>query len=230
VNVADAGPDELRDRVVELERSDWPATLRQSLPKLPRLLRALRPTWSLSSLFELNPDFLSRHGLRGLIWDVDGTLTWHHAAALDPAVAEAFHRLTTAADVRHVIASNCGELRLIQLGAMFPRIPVLKVYVGPAGTVARRVLGHADHWTGVREGPLVGLRKPDERIAHAALHELQLGPSEVAVVGDQHMTDIALANLAGLRSIKVPTIGRESFPAPVRLFQVAEQWLVRLTA
>jgi predicted HAD superfamily phosphohydrolase YqeG len=46
-------------------------------------------------------------------------------------------------------------------------------------------------------------------------------------VGDQYLTDIAGANLAGIRSIKVPTIGRRSFPLPVRFLQWSEELLFR---
>jgi predicted HAD superfamily phosphohydrolase YqeG len=42
------------------------------------------------------------------------------------------------------------------------------------------------------------------------------------MVGDQYFTDIAGANLAGIRSIKVPTVGRAQFPFVVRWFQRLE--------
>jgi predicted HAD superfamily phosphohydrolase YqeG len=51
----------------------------------------------------------------------------------------------------------------------------------------------------------------------------------VALVGDQYLTDVATANLAGIRSIKVPTLGRASFPPSVRLLQRVDEWLYRLT-
>jgi hypothetical protein len=213
-----------------VEKSDWPATLRQTLPRLGRVLRALRPTWLLSSLSDVSPSFLEQHGLRGLVWDVDGTLTHHHAPEMEPAARHAFDQLRSVPGTRHVIASNCGERRFLQLGTLFPDVPVLKLYTADGGVVNRRLLGEQDTWTGPAQGRLVSLRKPDERIGQAALRELGLAPSEVAVVGDQHITDIALANLSGLRSIKVPTIGKESFPAPVRLAQKLEEWLFRFTA
>ena len=52
----------------------------------------------------------------------------------------------------------------------------------------------------------------------------------VVMVGDQYTTDIAGANLAGIRSIKVATIARHSFPFPVRLLQTMEDMLVRALA
>jgi len=64
----------------------------------------------------------------------------------------------------------------------------------------------------------------------AALAELDIAdrPEAALMVGDQYFTDIASANLAGVRSAKVPTLHRASFPAPVRWSQRLEAVLYRL--
>ena len=64
----------------------------------------------------------------------------------------------------------------------------------------------------------------------AALEELGVAdrPAAALMVGDQYFTDIASANLAGVRSVKVPTLHRASFPAPVRWSQRLEAVLYRL--
>jgi predicted HAD superfamily phosphohydrolase YqeG len=48
------------------------------------------------------------------------------------------------------------------------------------------------------------------------------------MIGDQYFTDIVSANLAGVRSIKVPTLDPPSFPTAVRLSQKFETAWVAL--
>jgi predicted HAD superfamily phosphohydrolase YqeG len=211
--------------------TDWTSTLRQTLPRLGRVVRALRPTWLVDGVERIEPAFLESNGIRGLIWDIDGTLMAHHAAMVDGRVAPAFARLLALPGTRHVIASNCSDRRFEELGRMLPRVPVLKVYDSADGVVGRRWLEGEESWTpGPPRGPLRALRKPDERIAAVALRELGVPAGEVVVVGDQRFTDIALANLGGLRSIKVPTFERRSFPVPVRLLQRAEDLIAAVTS
>jgi predicted HAD superfamily phosphohydrolase YqeG len=42
-------------------------------------------------------------------------------------------------------------------------------------------------------------------------------------VGDQYFTDVAGANLAGVRSIKLPTLAKETFRIPVRISHALER-------
>lgn len=211
--------------------TDWTTTLRQTLPRLGRVLRSLRPTWLVDGVDRIEPGFLEGHGIRGLIWDIDGTLMAHHAGRVDARVAPAFERLLDLPDMRHVIVSNCDDTRFAELGAILPRIAVLKVYESAQGAVGRRWLDGAEQWLPARPtGPVRALRKPDERIAAIALDVLGLPADVVAVVGDQRFTDIALANLGGLRSIKVPTLERRSFPMPVRLLQRFEDLIAAVAS
>jgi len=50
----------------------------------------------------------------------------------------------------------------------------------------------------------------------------------VAMVGDQYLTDVAGANLGGVRSIKLPTLAPGTFRRSVRLGQVVEILLYAL--
>ena len=79
-------------------------------------------------------------------------------------------------------------------------------------------------------GEVQPIRKPSRRLVQAALRELGVAdrPAAALMVGDQYFTDIASANLAGIRSVKVPTLHRASFPAPVRWSQRLETMLYRL--
>ena len=205
---------------VILQGGDWTATIRQTLPIMPRVMVSLRPTWILPTIAAIEPDFLSLAGIRTLIWDVDGTLTHHHSCALAPEATVAFRKLLAVEGLQHVIASNCGESRFRELAAVFPGVPVVKAYRTSKGLVSRIRIDDVETWSGAPEGQLTPLRKPDPQFIREAV--LALGVTDfasVAMVGDQHLTDIAAANLAGIRSIKVPTSGPASRPLMVRLLQ-----------
>ncbi|MGH7448359.1 MAG: HAD hydrolase-like protein [Longimicrobiales bacterium] len=208
------------DTYIIAERGDWGSTILQTMPRLPRVLRSLRPTWSLASVCAIDADFLVSVGISALIWDVDGTLTHHHACEFAPDTMAHFQRLTEAPDLAHVILSNCGESRLADLGTLFPDIPVVKGYRTSSGPVGRVRHGSTEVWRGVPVGELTPLRKPDPALIEISLDVLAVrNRQSVAIVGDQHLTDIAAANLAGIRSIKVPTVGRNSCPPVVRALQ-----------
>lgn len=208
-------------------------TLAQSLRRLPTLLRSMEPTWRLGSPREITPAFLARHQIKGLIWDVDGTLTAYHARELLPAAALALAGLEAVAGLRHAILSNAPEWRVTELATMFPDMPVVRAYELGGRVLGRRLLGAGDTWSAeelarVRAAGGVALRKPDPRLVELAVEALGCRPTEVVMVGDQHLTDVAGANLAGVRSIKLPNPARETFPLSIRVSQRLEAALDRL--
>ena len=218
-------------------------TARRLLPRLARLSREIRPTFHLDTVNGLSAGRLRDLGVEAVLWDVDGTLMAHHAGRVDPALAAGFEDLLGAPGLRHAIVSNCQEARLAELGEIFPAVPVILGYETAAGAAFRVRRGPAESWRGpgaaAMEGssagdPVAGglrpLRKPSRRLVQAALDVLDVAdrPSAALMVGDQYFTDIASANLAGVRSAKVPTLHRASFPAPVRWSQRLEAVLYRL--
>lgn len=77
--------------------------------------------------------------------------------------------------------------------------------------------------------PLRPLKKPSAQLVRLVLEELgSPAPERTFMVGDQYFTDIAGANLAGIGSIKVPTLDRAGFPLAVKSFQRMEELLYRL--
>ncbi len=161
----------------------------------------------------------------GVIWDVDGTLMPRNDSALSTLVRASFENLVALLTLRHVILSNCGEDRFLELGRIFPAIPVLKGYRTAHGLVFRRLLGSEDRWSGVEiadRRQARPIRKPSRELTEFALRELGCERDRVVMVGDQYFTDVVGANLAGIRSIKVPTLNRESFPFMVRTLQRLE--------
>jgi HAD superfamily phosphatase (TIGR01668 family) len=214
---------------VVVENGDWRATLRQALPVLPRVLGSLRPTWVLPSVRAITPQFLCDAGIRALIWDVDGTLAHHQATHFAPEAAAHFERLLSMRGLRHAVVSNCGEQRFRQLAGLFPTLPVIKVYSGATGPIARVRTGDQEVWSARPAGELRPLRKPDPAPVEFALRALRIDDRRrVAMVGDQCLTDIASANLGGISSIKVPTLGRASCPPAVRVLQSVDAVLFHL--
>jgi predicted HAD superfamily phosphohydrolase YqeG len=214
---------------------EWLTTTWQVLPRFFRLLGRLTPTVHLADVSALSNELLEHHQVAALLWDVDGTLMPHH----DRAVAAEFQGTVKRLEgrVRQAILSNCGEDRLRELGAIFAGMPVLKAYRTAQGQTALRVLERgAERWLvdgtpapGRPSGPLATIKKPSAELVHLAL--AQLGdppPDRTFMIGDQYFTDIAGANLAGIKSIKVPTFRPASFPLPIRFFQVLERAAYRL--
>ena len=203
------------------------ATFVQTIPKLPAVLRRMRPTWHLASLDAVNDAFLRQHGITGLIWDVDGTLTGDRQPELASVAAAAFRALLAVTGLRHVVLSNAGEERFRQLGGMFPAVPILRAYALGDQVLYRRLVGNQDTWTSgdldrqLAAGARV-IRKPNTLLVDYAVRELGCDKDAAVMIGDQYMTDIAGANFAGVRSIKLPTLAQESFRPSVRFSQRLE--------
>ncbi len=205
------------------------STFVQVAPRLLKVMKHMRPTWQVRRLADVDAAFVREHGIRGLVWDVDGTLTGDRQPALAAEAAAAFHALLAIDGLKHVVLSNAGETRYRELGTMFPQMPILRAYTARTGEVLyRRLQGTTDTWTDAElerqlaEGTRV-IRKPNAVLVEYAARELGLPPSDIAMIGDQYLTDIAGANLAGVRSIKLPTLAPESFRTSVRLSQRAER-------
>lgn len=206
------------------------STFVQVLPRLLVVVRRMRPTWHLAGVAAVTPAFLREHGLRGLIWDVDGTLTGDRRPELAPESRAAFAVLAAQPELRHVVLSNAGERRYRELGTLFPGATILRAYTLGGDVVYRRLAGREDSWTDeelaarLAAGARV-IRKPSAVLVAYAVRELDVTKDEAVMIGDQYLTDVAGANLAGVHSIKVPTLARETFRPAVRISQALERGL-----
>lgn len=215
-------------------KSDWLTTTRQALPDFLRLARKLRPTFHMDDIRGIDHAFIAKNAIEALIWDVDGTLMPHHHDSVAPSLQPTMDKIFELAEIRHAILSNCGEDRLQELGDLFPNIPVIKGYESEGTTVWRTLKDGHEEWAteqGPAQPPLerVPIKKPSAKLIHCAMRVLGAADgSRVVMVGDQYFTDIAGANLAGIRSIKVHTFDPASFPFAVRSFQRIEALLYRL--
>ncbi len=200
------------------------------VPRLASVLKRMRPTWHLERLAQVNGEFLAANGFRGIIWDVDGTLTGDRQDRLHPDAAAAFQALQATPGLGHVVLSNAGEERFAQLGAMFPGLTILRAYTKGDATLYRRRRGQQDTWSNeelerqLADGAQV-IRKPSRVLTEYAVQALELPREQVVMVGDQYLTDIAGANLGGVRSVKLPTLAPESFRTSVRFSHVLEKSL-----
>lgn len=206
------------------------STFVQVVPRLPAVIRRMRPTWHLPSLAAVDESFLKANGIRGLIWDVDGTLTGDRQPQLHQQSAAAFEALMALPGLAHVVLSNSSEERYRQLGTMFPRLPILRGYRHENRVLFRRLQGTQDSWSPEElEHRLAAgarmIRKPSKELVDYALAELKLAAHDVAMLGDQYLTDVAGANLGGVRSIKLPTIARETFRRSVQVSQRLENFI-----
>lgn len=207
-------------------------TMAQTLPRLRSVLGNLKPTWHMRSLDRLDAAFIHRHAIEGILWDVDGTLTRFHDTVLAPE-ALPFRTLAAIATLQHAILSNAGEERFRELGRIFPEIPIVKGYRVDDVVMIRRLEHGEDSWTADEVADRIAagavpLRKPDGALVLAVLRTLGLEPRASVMIGDQYLTDIAGANLAGIRSVKLPAIGPETLPPGIRFGQRVENFLFRL--
>jgi predicted HAD superfamily phosphohydrolase YqeG len=177
----------------------------------------MQPTWHAATIDALTPAFLEQQQVRGVIWDVDGTLTSHHGAQVEPALAPAFRRLVEASNVRHVIVSNAPDARFTQLAQLFPDIPILRLYALHGEVIPHRLHGSRnslsrEEFDALQAAGAVVLRKPNARLTQYALQELDCSASEALMIGDQFMTDVAGARMADVRALKVETAAPRVIP------------------
>jgi len=202
-------------------------TFLQVAPRLLSVVRHMRPTWHLPSLAAVDAAFVRAHTIGGIIWDVDGVLTGDRRPTLEAEAEGPFRALVAMPDLAHVVLSNAGEERYRQLGEMFPEVPILRGYTLRTETLFRRLHRGRDSWTAAElehrlaSGARV-IRKPSAALVDYAVRDLGCEKAAVVMVGDQYLTDVAGANLGGVRSIKLPTLARGTFRWPVRLSQQLE--------
>jgi predicted HAD superfamily phosphohydrolase YqeG len=211
------------------------ATVVQTLPRLWTIARNTTPTYHLDSVNEITADFLKSEGIRGVLWDVDGTIMPYHAKAIDDEFVH-LGDLFANGPAKHGILSNCDEVRFLELAEMIPELPNIRGYTTPSGLVFRKTHHGQDTHTPAQVAELLAggakqIRKPSGALIRYGMEVLSIDdPHAMLMVGDQHLTDVASANLAGARSAKIRTWRRDTFPASIRFAQVFERalyWVMR---
>lgn len=156
----------------------------------------LKPWLRARTIADLDLDMLERSGIRGIIIDVDDTLTAWHGRELHATVADAFGELESR--FRIAILSNCGSKRYGELAEIFSGVPI------------------------VAHG---GNRKPGRAGYREALRLLECQADEAVMIGDRVLTDVYGANRSGIRAILVEAFGTPE-PLHLTLVRKAERALL----
>jgi len=144
------------------------------------------PDERLNSIFELDPQRLKELGLRGIIFDLDNTLGRRGARELEERVLGLLSRLEKEGFQIGILSNNEGAER-------------------------ERLLAKLDGYP-----VYLNAQKPRRRGFRYLLREMDLGPEEVAMVGDTLFTDVWGAKRLGIYAILV------------RPVDPREPWLIRL--
>jgi HAD superfamily phosphatase (TIGR01668 family) len=212
---------------------DWLLTLRQTLPRLGQVLGNMQPTQHLPDVNAITSAMLEQQGIRSIIWDVDGTLMSYHARAIAPVLRSQVESLFSDSRLSHAILSNCDERRFDELKEIFPSVPIVRAYTTADGPVYRTAIAQRDTHTRDQVQEILSsggrqIRKPSRLLVDHAIEQMQATSHGSVVVGDQYLTDVASANLARVRSIKVQTFARKTFPKSIQTTQRLESLLYRL--
>ena len=149
----------------------------------------------------IRPAMLHARGVRGLIVDLDNTLTHWNAPGCAPEVAAWLDDLRQSGIAVCIVSNNGAERVRAFCASLSEPVPWIAQARKPRRSAYRRAMA------------LLGLSYP-----------------AVAVVGDQVFTDVFGGNRAGLLTILVSPLGRREFAA-TRLVRIVEGlWLRRLRA
>lgn len=140
-----------------------------------------RPTLNAPSLDIISVEQLVQEGIKGLIIDLDNTMTPWNDVEVGPNVTEWFNKVKKAG-IRACVVSNNKERQRVAVVAERLGIPFV-----------------------------FRATKPRGRAFRAGMERLGTGPKDTAVIGDQLFTDILGGNRLGLLTIWVTPINDREF-------------------
>jgi uncharacterized protein len=150
----------------------------------PTWLKFLTPNARLESAFEITPEWLMSHGLKGLALDIDNTLAPTHLSGNEQQIRAWLEPLRQAGIPIRVV-SNGHPKRILEFCTLF----------------------NLEH-IGILGSSMAG--KPIPSAFRRACQQLGLPPKEVAMVGDQIFTDTLGANIAGMYTVLVKPLSEKS--------------------
>lgn len=142
----------------------------------------LRPDLEYDLLQDIKVEDLEAHGIKGLILDLDNTITPWNDRTITKEVIAWFKAIKAAGIKACIVSNNKGPDRVSTVADILEI-----VYVHRA-------------------------KKPRKSAFRKGLDVLGLAESEVAVIGDQLYTDIFGGNLSGLKTILVSPIYEKEYP------------------
>ncbi|AFM01274.1 MULTISPECIES: YqeG family HAD IIIA-type phosphatase [Desulfitobacterium] len=140
-----------------------------------------KPTFQADSLDSIPVDVLKRDGIRGLIIDLDNTMTPWNDLEVGPKVVAWFEKLKAAGIQACVVSNNKRKQRV---AVVADRLGIPFVFRAT---------------------------KPRRKAFQAGMNILGTGISDTAVIGDQLFTDILGGNRMGMYTILVLPINDKEF-------------------
>ncbi|KLU58563.1 UMP phosphatase [Peptococcaceae bacterium CEB3] len=163
------------------------------------MFELFRPTFQAGSLDNIPIEMLQKDGIRGLIIDLDNTMTPWNDVEVGPQVAAWFERLKQAG-IKACVVSNNKKKQRVALVADRLGIP----FVFRAS-------------------------KPRRRAFRAGMNILGTGREDTAVIGDQLFTDILGGNRIGLYTVLVIPMSPREFVGTrfMRRMERLLMWLMK---
>lgn len=182
------------------------------------------PDYHFHNYGEISKEFLKELGIEIIVNDIDGNVMGYHGKEVAPEFQKLFHQHQLYFNM--FIISNSSERRYRELGEMFPKIPVIKLYQKGDNTYLRELFAKGDKLMDFKDGyfttvfsemiarddsnPPLGLTKGDElaKPNRALSYIVQtmnnlFSQSKIAWIGDRLSAEITTANQAGAVSIWV---------------------------
>lgn len=154
------------------------------------------PDLSCPKITDIPLDHLWEHGIRGILFDLDNTITEWHTYEVPEATQQWFYDLKTRGFSACIVSNNHGQR--VQ--------PVAKLLELPC---------------------LFDAAKPSRKSYHKAAALLGLQLSQLAMVGDQLLTDILGGNRAGLYTIFVEYIHPVEHWGTVHVLRPLERFVLK---
>jgi uncharacterized protein len=161
------------------------------------MLLTLTPTFVITDITHLSPEALLAKGIKGLVFDLDNTIMAPHTGVVWPKITAWLQTLTGAGLPYNVVSNNKNLVYLNQAQQ----------------ALGVTVFGHA--------------KKPSTAVLAQAVAQLNLPPSQVAVVGDRPLTDIWAAQRLGCPSVLVDPLMRSHEHGIIHLLRALERLPVK---
>jgi HAD superfamily phosphatase (TIGR01668 family) len=146
-----------------------------------RWLSLLIPKRSVANVFEVTPEWLATRGIRGVMLDIDNTLTEWRSETLSAEILAWVVSLQKAGIKTCVVSNTHRKDRLKRLSDSI----------------------HSDF--------VFGVAKPGSRGFMLAMEKMGTTPEISAMIGDQIFTDVFGANRVGCLSIHMPPLSAHEF-------------------
>lgn len=145
------------------------------------MISLLRPDFQYEALKDISVEHLKREGIRGLILDLDNTITPWNDRTLTQEVIDWFQEIKSAGIKACIVSNNRLPDRV---SAVADVLDILYVH---------------------------NAAKPRKKAFLMGIEELAVESSEIAVIGDQLFTDVFGGNRVGLKTILVTPIDYREF-------------------